>query len=314
MKSKHSSKTMTTITRMETTPEQWGVAPYTVRTELRDMHLKVSCSGCSQYGTRDTYYMLNEEYTQRTELLCRYEEDGIMYNNYTTEQVQEAYAKYTYNEAEVLDYLGVDVEEMITAYGRLEIKNGQRTLAKAKRDIAWELTHNTYRYHKGASAVAFRTLFTKASLPCPDCANGQYKHNRYTWLTLPRSTGYVTKFFKDVKVNAHYPAWPQGTTFPSKYDGCDCEACGKTIRKSGTYAVVAKRDDGTSVGMFVGNACIKKFGFKAYKTVDAQAETWAKKVTSTGGATASKDIVVDIYCRSKKTFEGVDVSTVDDLS
>ena len=39
--------------------------------------------------------------------------------------------------------------------------------------------------------------------------------------------------------------------------------------------MVAKRDDGTSVGMFVGNACIKKFGFKAFKTQDAQAESWA---------------------------------------
>ena len=76
--------------------------------------------------------------------------------------------------------------------------------------------------------------------------------------------------------------------------------------------MVAKRDDGTSVGMFVGNACIKKFGFKAFKTQDAQAESWAKKVSSR--SSKEEDMVIDVYYRSKKTFEGVDVSTVDDLS
>jgi len=314
MTSKHSKKTMTTITQMETTPEQWGVAPYTVRKLRMDMKLKTNCPTCSKYGqgyggNNVSRYMLNDEYAIRGELLERDGEGGY---NFTTEKVQAAFNKYTYTEEEVLDYLGVDVEEMITEYGWVEINRGQTTLAKAKKDIAWQLIHNTFRYNKGANAVAFRTVFTAVSLPCPDCANGQVRSNRYTGLYLPNSTGYVMKLFKDVKVNAHYPAWPQGTTFPSKYDGCDCEACGKTIRKSGTYAVVAKRDDGTSVGMFVGNACIKKFGFKAFKTQDAQAESWAKKVSSR--SSKEEDMVIDVYYRSKKTFEGVDVSTVDDLS
>jgi len=299
---------------METTPEQWGVAPYTVRKLRMDMKLKTNCPTCSKYGqgyggNNVSRYMLNDEYAIRGELLERDGEGGY---NFTTEKVQAAFNKYTYTEEEVLDYLGVDVEEMITEYGWVEINRGQTTLAKAKKDIAWQLIHNTFRYNKGANAVAFRTVFTAVSLPCPDCANGQVRSNRYTGLYLPNSTGYVMKLFKDVKVNAHYPAWPQGTTFPSKYDGCDCEACGKTIRKSGTYAVVAKRDDGTSVGMFVGNACIKKFGFKAFKTQDAQAESWAKKVSSR--SSKEEDMVIDVYYRSKKTFEGVDVSTVDDLS
>lgn len=307
MTSKHSKKTMTTITQMETTPEQWGVAPYTVRKIRMDMRLKTNCPSC-KYGS-PSRYMLNDEYADRHRLL---EKDDEGNRNYTTKKVQEAFAKYTYNEMEVCEYLGIDVEAEIDEWDMRKVEQGKRTLEGLIRSAAWELVHNTFRYNKGANAVAFRTLFTKAKLPCPDCANGQYRHNRYTWLTLPNSTGYVRKLFKDVKVNAHYPAWPQGTTFPSKYNGCDCEACGKTIRKSGTYAVVAKRDDGTSVGMFVGNACIKKFGFKAFKTIDAQAETWAKKVSSR--SSKEEDMVMDVYFRSKKTFEGVDVSTVDDLS
>lgn len=309
---------------METTPEQWGVAPYTVRKLTQDMRLKTNCPTCSKYGqpyggNNVSRWMLNDEYTNRRELLERDGEGGY---NFTTEKVQAAFNKYTYTEMEVMEYLGIDVEEMITEYGWVEINRGQTTdyakhrgqtpLEYAKQRIAWDLVHNSFRYNKGANAVAFRTIFTAVSLPCPDCANGQVRSNRYTGLYLPNSTGYVMKLFKDVKVNAHYPAWPQGTTFPSKYDGCDCEACGKTIRKSGTYAVVAKRDDGTSVGMFVGNACIKKFGFKAFKTQDAQAESWAKKVASR--SSKEEDMVIDVYYRSKKTFEGVDVSTVDDLS
>lgn len=314
MTSKHSKKTMTTITQMETTPEQWGVAPYTVRKEQKDMMLKTNCPTCSKYGqgyggNNVSRYMLNDEYTNRHKLL---EGDSVSGFNWTTEKVQAAFNKYTYTEMEVCEYLGIDVEAEIDEWDMRKVEQGKRTLEGLIRSAAWELVHNTFRYNKGANAVAFRTLFTNVSLPCPDCANGQVKDNQYTRLYLPRSTGYVMKLFKDVKVNAHYPAWPQGTTFPSKYDGCDCEACGKTIRKSGTYAVVAKRDDGTSVGMFVGNACIKKFGFKAFKTQDAQAESWAKKVSSR--SSKEEDMVIDVYYRSKKTFEGVDVSTVDDLS
>ena len=305
---------MTTITQMETTPEQWGVAPYTVRKLTQDMRLKTNCPTCSKYGqpyggNNVSRWMLNDEYVNRRELLERDGEGGY---NTTTVKVQEAFNKYTYTEMEVCEYLGIDVEAEISEYGWVEINRGQATLEGARERIAYGLVRNTFRYNKGANAVAFRTLFTAVSLPCPDCANGQVRSNRYTGLFLPNSTGYVMKLFKDVKVNAHYPAWPQGTTFPSKYDGCDCEACGKTIRKSGTYAVVAKRDDGTSVGMFVGNACIKKFGFKAFKTQDAQAESWAKKVSSRSAK--EEDMVIDVYYRSKKTFEGVDVTTVDDLS
>lgn len=307
---------MTTITQMETTPEQWGVAPYTVRKLTQDMRLKTNCPTCSKYGqpyggNNVNRYMLNDEHANRHTLLTRDEEGGY---NTTTVKVQEAFNKYTYTEMEVCEYIGVDIESEISEWDMERVERGSVTLEELISRTVWRIVHGDYtkKYNTSANAVAFRTLFTRVSLPCPDCANGQLRSNRYTGLFLPNSTGYVKKLFKDVKVNAHYPAWPQGTTFPSKYDGCDCEACGKTIRKSGTYAVVAKRDDGTSVGMFVGNACIKKFGFKAFKTQDAQAESWAKKVSSR--SSKEEDMVIDVYYRSKKTFEGVDVTTVDDLS
>ena len=126
--------------------------------------------------------------------------------------------------------------------------------------------------------------------PCKDCRNGATRFCRTYWMYITNPTGFVYEWTENVAVNAHYPAWPVGTDFSSRYDGCDCEACGKNNIKSGTYAVVAKRDDGTHTGLFVGNTCIHKFGLKKFTPVDKQAERHAEKGT---------EVVLDIYYRSK---------------
>lgn len=282
---------------MGTTPEQWGLVPYTVRTEQRDMMLKTKCGGCSQ-----TRYMLKEEYATKKALL----------QHSTTEEIQEAYAKYTYTEVEVCEYLNATVT--LDSWVVSDIEAGKISQEKAHEEACWQLVTNRYGYVDTEDGVNFREAFVRAkNIPCPVCATGQVKYNRNNGFKMPNSTGYVMKMFKDVKINAYYPAWPVGTTFPSSYNGCDCEACGKTIRKSGTYGVVAQKDDGTTVGMFVGNACVKKFGFKSFKTVDAQAQTWADKIAGYGTRVTEEDIVIDMHFRSKKTFDGVDIETVDDI-
>ena len=104
-------------------------------------------------------------------------------------------------------------------------------------------------------------------MACPQCPlsrNGR------------KGTGIVFESFTDVPVNAHYPAWPAGTQFTSRFPrgAGGCEACGKCGIKSGEYAVAAQRADGVWVGMFVGNACLQKFGFKKFKTIDEDAKQW----------------------------------------
>tara|TARA_R110000823_G_scaffold81169_9_gene184554 strand:- start:190 stop:1083 length:894 start_codon:yes stop_codon:yes gene_type:complete len=293
----HSKKTLTTITLMETTPEQWGQVPYTVRKEQRDLMLKTTCPDCGPYSSSTTRYILIGD-------------DSFKGYYFEQKEYQEAFDT-TFSALQVAEYLNV---ELTLDSWNLKYAKTEEDLLKLREESAWDLINNRFRrsINPSPDAIKFRETFRAMDLPCPTCANGQIKHLRQWNITCPRPTGYVTRLHKDVKINAHYPAWPQGTTFPSKYDGCDCEACGKTIRKSGTYGVVAKRDDGTSVGMFVGNACIKKFGFKAYKTMDAQAESWAKKVSSRSSSV--DDIVIDFYYRSKQSFEGVDITTIDDIT
>lgn len=127
---------------------------------------------------------------------------------------------------------------------------------------------------------------------CPKCYQGQGR----------KGPGVVWEFRENVKCNVGYPAWPAGTTFPSRFNGCDCEACGKNKIKSGTIPVMARTNDGGHVGMYVGNACVKRFGLEQFKSVDEQSKKWALANGQKKG-----ELVVTIYERSKKVQESVKI-------
>jgi len=114
-----------------------------------------------------------------------------------------------------------------------------------------------------------------------------------------KGRGYTVEV-QDVLCNIHRPAWPAETTFNSRYNGHDCELCGKNHIKSGTYAVIAQRADGSHEGMFVGNACVKKLGFKAFKTVE---QVSVKNMESR----QSNDGKLDLYERTYRTHEDLTV-------
>lgn len=115
--------------------------------------------------------------------------------------------------------------------------------------------------------------------------------------------GKVWELVEDVAVDMHYPVWPEGTTFPSKYNHHDCELCGKNGIKSHTFPVLAYTEDGQPVGMFVGNACVTRLGEKGFASVDMQ----AKKHDS------RKELVVSMWKRTKETLEGTEVVEVPTL-
>jgi hypothetical protein len=261
--SKHSKKTLTTITEIDTTPEQWGMTPTTVRAERRDMNLRVLCKCC--YGSGVTYDL----YAPRT-----YLSDPENIRTYYPNRVHEDDATLTIDEMyeasgqpDPVKYDGSEypADEISSARWQ-EVKNGNRTLP---REMGY---------------------FPLKGWPCKTCANGRHQYNRSIGIYANNSTGYVFEWTENVAVNAHYPAWPVGTEFTSRYDGHDCEACGKNHIKTGTYPVVAQRADGTHVGMFVGNTCVAKFGFKKFTPVDKQAERHANNRT---------EVVLDIHYRSK---------------
>ena len=90
--------------------------------------------------------------------------------------------------------------------------------------------------------------------------------------------GYVEKV-REMLCDVHYPAWPENTTFDSRFHRHDCELCGKNGIKSSTYPILAKRADGTHEGMYVGNACIQKMGWKKFKSLT---DLWVKKSRYSG--------------------------------
>lgn len=112
--------------------------------------------------------------------------------------------------------------------------------------------------------------------------------------------GKVWELVKDVAVDMHYPVWPEGTTFPSKYNHHDCELCGKNGIKSHTFPVLAYTEDGQPVGMFVGNACVTRMGEKGFASVDMQAKKHDPR----------KELVISMWKRTKDTLEGTEVVEV----
>jgi len=301
----HSAKTVTTITEIDTTPEMWGITPMTVRAVRRDMRLPVECRGC--YGRKTQYdYLLPEGSTDNTERVSwmqawneagveadfqvwlntptsRFFSDGSPYcdNGKTPREIEECYSygQPVADSPDVTNHHFARTPQDGTVEGHSLRKNF--LMGKSGRD---------------SRVAEYGYTTTRSSLACKDCANGQFRYNRYTGEHANNSTGYVSKMHYDVKVNLHIPVWPEGTTFPSRFDGCDCEACAKTIRKSSTFPVIAQRADGTHVGMFVGNACVTKFGFKKFKATDAQAKSWGKQNRNS----KMGEIVIDRYVRTKQ--------------
>lgn len=268
--SKHSTKTLTTITEIDTTPEQWGMTPTTVRAERRDMNLRVRCGDCCGDGVRYDLYAPREFLTDPENIRSFYSrriigDDWSINAVFTIDEMYEQAGQPNPTEYDGTEINYESAEELSSARWQ-EVKNRNRGLAKEM------------------------GFFPLRSFPCSTCANGRSQYCRDRAVTKRNSTGYVFEWTEDVAVNAHYPAWPVGTEFTSRYDGHDCEACGKNGIKTGTYPVVAQRADGTHVGMFVGNTCVAKFGFKKFTPVDKQAERHADNRT---------EVVLDIHYRSK---------------
>lgn len=263
-RTKHSQKTLTTITEMQTSPEDWGVCDFTVRTETRDMMLPCKCADCHGKGYTYDYYCKTEDY-----------------NTVATRDLR------TYTIDEMWEEAGLPSTKEMGHFSYTRDENGER-----QGDTRWNVLNNVNR--SLARDNGFRNL---SNWPCKTCANGKMMRNR-NGFTAPRSTGYVRRMFYDVKCNIHQAAWPQGTDHSSRYHGADCEACNKNNIKTGTYPVLAQRTDGTHTGMWVGNACIHKFGLKKFKTTDEQAKSWADK--------GSKgDLVVDLYVRGYEATSAV---------
>ena len=77
-----------------------------------------------------------------------------------------------------------------------------------------------------------------------------------------RSTGKVW-VEKLVEVTVGYPQWAKGTIFDwSRFADCDCELCGKKIKKTNLVPVMGKDKDGQYHGMWVGIDCARKFPIK----------------------------------------------------
>jgi len=267
----HSAKTSETISQMGTEAEDWGVCDFTVRTETRDLMLPCKCGECRGNGYTYDYYTTEADYTgPRTDMTV-----------YSIDEMWEAAG------------LPSTKEMGFTGYTRDE--NGEY-----EGDTRWNVLKNRDRQLVGS--IGFRSL---GQWPCRNCANGRRQFNRRTGIYASNSTGYVRKMHYDVMCNVHYAAWPSATDFTSRYHGADCEACNKNNIKTGTYPVLAQRADGTHAGMWVGNACVHKFGFKKFKTTDDQAKSWYNQASNKRG-----DLIVDLYVRGYATTSAV--HTTDD--
>jgi hypothetical protein len=69
----------------------------------------------------------------------------------------------------------------------------------------------------------------------------------------------VVKKMVTKMVTVHYPIWPVGTKFDSRFDHHDCGACGKNGIVTGTVPMVGTDANGTVHGMYVGQDCAGKF-------------------------------------------------------
>lgn len=70
--------------------------------------------------------------------------------------------------------------------------------------------------------------------------------------------GVVKQLVKKM-VTVHYPIWPVGTKFDSRFDLHDCGACGKNGIKTGLVPMVGTDSNGIPHGLYVGQDCAGKF-------------------------------------------------------
>lgn len=298
----HSAKTMKTITMMNTSPEDWGICPTTVRAERRDMHLPTVCPGCRGKKTRYNYLVNNSPWeTRPRDYLKTISELCEMFPDVEAQfqlWLDEPRYSFSPESGTVREYgLNGDKsrwEDMDCANGRAKWFNARNSeTAKVAKEI---LSDNNWAKGRGYGGHE-----------CQDCIGSRGK-----------ATGKVMVWTENVKCNVHYPAWPSDTKFDSRFGkggGCyRCDACAKGGIKTGLIPVVAKGHDGHHHGLFVGNACVKKFGLTQFKTVDQQATKHVRdlsknKYCKDTGAYL-RDIVVELYAHTYKTLDGVDVETV----
>jgi len=284
----HSPKTLQTITLMGTKPADWGIVPFTVREETRDMLLPVQCGECHGRGViYDPLMNVDGEMRARHAVFEMLEHQvRADYPHLSDYQVKDAFFKGEFHSEGDDSSKWFRDEPLFTVYGWSKVNGGRRG-----------------RY---------------GSSRCPICPQKRSRRG------FNMGTGIVMQFFENVPVNAHYPSWPAGTQFTSRFPrgAGGCEACGKCGIKSGEFPVGAINEDGQFVGMFVGNACLKKFGFKQFKSVDEQAKSWdirkargdESKWVTKGEGRKDKDLifgkrVIDLYIRSRKDLGALDAVT-----
>lgn len=209
-----SAKGQTTIDDLNTTVEDWGLAPYKAPVqELRTLLVAVKCAHCSGKGMHygGTY---TDESGVRADMAYFYGLNKEAYNASFDNEWSASYDDFSRN-----SHVNYGVVSISGLSGYEAIRSG------AKR--------------------------------CQTCtvSTAGYKGRGYNME------------YQEVLCNIHRPAWPVDTKFDSRFQHHDCELCGKNNITSGSYAVLAIRPDGTHEGMFVGNACVKKLGFKAFKTI-----------------------------------------------
>lgn len=283
-------KTLETITIMGTMPDDWGIVPFTVREEVRDMILPTQCSECRGNGViyNPLRKVIDGSLRASGSVFAMLEKQVREdYPHLSDYQVRDAFFKGEYHTEGDDSSKWYRSEPLMTVYGWVN--------------------------HVERGSQRF---------PCPCCPTKQGR-SRYGG---PRAgTGIIHEKFENVPVNAHYPSWPEGTEFTSRFPRGHggCEACGKTHIKTGEFPVAAQRQDGTWVGMFVGNSCLQKFGFKRFKSVDQQATKWdlrkahddktkwvSKSLKGESGSTQPMaKRVIDIYLRSRKNL-GADLDDV----
>lgn len=105
----HSPKTLETITRMNTTPESWGIAPMTWRQELRDLNLKVRCKECYGKGWIYGVVQYNGEIRSLNRVWEEMKEAGIIVTGW--ENKEEPNYVYSY------DCFSRDRDGVATKYG-----------------------------------------------------------------------------------------------------------------------------------------------------------------------------------------------------
>jgi hypothetical protein len=283
-----SDKAQTTIDALKTTLDQWGFPRYIIKEETRRLSIPISCPDCKGRTTITTpIFMPIEERdaTSRWDISDDWEknEHGRLMS-YRSEWWEVA--PRIVNAARLYD-------EIASAATGLNPNDDEAKGLWIKGDSGFGPSHPHRDDHSARTPTppAWVALGYEAVIS----TGRTYGHSTKTWWaddtdevwssgvacnscrsTRPsrgwrgrgeyKAMGYHMEW-RDVLCDVYYPAWPHGTEFSSRFHQYDCEICGKNGIKSGAFPVLAVREDGSTVGMFVGNDCVKKMGHTKFKNI-----------------------------------------------